>query len=331
MTRRRLRSRHTARTQRGSALLLAMVIMTLVVTLAAGMIWQQTRAIQVETAERARSQSSWILNGALDWAGLVLAEDARDTPSVDHLGEVWAVPLAEARLKTFLAADSSGVADADATQDGPDAFLSGSIIDAQSRWNLRNLINAEGKVDVKQLDVLQRLCDSAGVPGDTAQRVADGFLAATQGGSAAPVMPATMRDLVWLGLDRAVVAQLESRLVLLPAATKLNLNTASAEVIAAVVPDASLGLAQGLVEARKRAPFRDRKSLEGLLNTEQLKVFGTQLDVKTSYFEIRGRMRLDDRVLEEASIVQRNTAQPGRSGTVVPIHRERVNYVELAR
>ena len=88
-----------------------MIIVALVATLAASMVWQQWRAIQVEAAERARTQSAWILAGALDWARLILREDAQDGrhdgTSVDHLGEPWAVPLAEARLSTFLAADKA--------------------------------------------------------------------------------------------------------------------------------------------------------------------------------------------------------------------------------
>ena len=55
-----------------------MIIVALVATLAGSMVWQQWRAIQVEAAERARTQSAWILSGALDWARLILREDARD-------------------------------------------------------------------------------------------------------------------------------------------------------------------------------------------------------------------------------------------------------------
>ncbi len=100
--------------QRGAALLLAMMILTLVATLASGMVWQQSRSIQVEAAERARVQSAWILNGALDWARLILREDAR-SGGADHLGEPWATPLAEARLSTFLAADRDNNADSQAS------------------------------------------------------------------------------------------------------------------------------------------------------------------------------------------------------------------------
>ena len=46
----------TRRRQRGAALLTAMVIVTLVATLAASMIWQQWRAVQIEAAERSRAQ-----------------------------------------------------------------------------------------------------------------------------------------------------------------------------------------------------------------------------------------------------------------------------------
>jgi len=55
--------------QQGAALLTAMIIVTLVASLAAAMVWRQYRAVQIEAAERSRSQSSLILQGALDWQG----------------------------------------------------------------------------------------------------------------------------------------------------------------------------------------------------------------------------------------------------------------------
>ena len=57
---------------RGAALLLAMLTVTLVATFAAAAMWQQWRAVEVETAERGRVQSAWILVGALDWSRLIL-------------------------------------------------------------------------------------------------------------------------------------------------------------------------------------------------------------------------------------------------------------------
>jgi general secretion pathway protein K len=53
-----------------------MLTVTLVATFAAAAMWQQWRAIEVETAERGRIQSAWILVGALDWSRLILREDS---------------------------------------------------------------------------------------------------------------------------------------------------------------------------------------------------------------------------------------------------------------
>ena len=77
---------------RGAALLAAMLTVTLVATFAASAMWQQWRAVEVETAERGRVQSAWILVGALDWSRLILREDGR-SGGADHLAEPWAVPL----------------------------------------------------------------------------------------------------------------------------------------------------------------------------------------------------------------------------------------------
>jgi general secretion pathway protein K len=94
----------------GAALLTAMLTVALVASMAAAALWQQWRGVEVEVAERTRSQSLWVLTGALDWARLILREDAR-AGGADHLGEPWAVPLEEARLSTFLATDKATATD----------------------------------------------------------------------------------------------------------------------------------------------------------------------------------------------------------------------------
>ncbi len=246
------RCRQSPRRSRGAALLIAMSLLVLVSTLASGMVWQQHRAIEVEAAERARVQSAWILNGALDWARLILREDAR-SPGPTALSEPWATPLAEARLSTFLATDKDHNVDS-----GPDAFLSGSIVDLQSRYNLRNLVDGN-KVIETELATLQRLCEAAGVPTDTAARIAEGLRAAWAGGdaqgSATPLVPRTVAQLQWLGLDPAVLDHLQNFVVLLPVRTTVNVNTADAEVIAAVTPGLDPGAAQALVQARQRGAY----------------------------------------------------------------------------
>mgnify|MGYP002380487439 CR=1 FL=1 len=166
-----------------------MLVLTLVATLAAGMVWQQSRALAVEAAERARVQAGWILTGALDLGRVLLRLDAR-TPGVDHLNEVWATRLEEASLSSMLAQDRDNNAGAT-----PEAFLSGSVRDAQSRYNLRNLVDATTlKIVPAELEALTRLCQTAAVPPETAQRLAVGLRAAWQADklgdrATAPAMP----------------------------------------------------------------------------------------------------------------------------------------------
>src|SRR6218665_65203 len=127
------------RRARGAALLLAMLTVTLVATFAAAAMWQQWRAVEIESAERARVQSAWILVGALDWSRLILFEDKRSHDATDHLPQPWAVPLQEARLSTFLAADRNVTQMQDASTDTTEAFLSGAVSDLQGRLNIGNL------------------------------------------------------------------------------------------------------------------------------------------------------------------------------------------------
>lgn len=303
------------RQQRGAALLTAMVIVTLVATLASAMVWQQWRAVQAETIERSRIQAAWILAGALDWARLILREDAR-AGGPDHLGEPWAVPLAEARLSSFLAADKNN------TDDGPEAFLSGTITDAQARYNLRNLFQEqEGKVIPAELEILKRLCDAAGVSGDVADRLAAALAAANLGEGDAPLMPESVAQLGWLGFDADTRKRLAPFVVLLPARTPVNLNTASSEVIAAVVDRLQRGDAERLVQVRQRTPFRSLAAAKTILPKGTV-LKPTQVSTTTRYFDVRGRLRLGDRVLVEHSLLER------RGATVLAVQRERVNLTD---
>lgn len=343
----RARSSRPRRRGRGAALLTAMVIVVLVATLAASMMWQQWRSVQVESAERARQQSYWILQGALDWARLILREDARTSANIDHLGEPWATPLAEARLSSFLAIDSNH------TDDAPEAFLSGAITDAQSRYNLRNLVD-QGKVSPKEYAVFVKLCASAGVPETTAQLMAEqlaravaaastqtattgsspaalrllggvategmagstgaagvsspGFAqssASTHGGDgSAPLMPQNFDQLRWLGVDQSVLERLRPYVTLLPADTSVNINTAPKEVLAAVIDGMDLGSAQRLVQIRQTTPLKSVNEASTLLARGPLS--GSAIGVASSYFEVSGRLRMDDRIVEQRYLVMRN-------------------------
>jgi general secretion pathway protein K len=269
-------------------------------------------------------QSGWILTGALDWARLILREDTR-AGGADHLGEPWATPLAEARLSTFLAVDRDNNADT-----GPEAFLSGAVVDEQSLYNLRNLVGTDGKVAPAELRALERLCEVAGLPTDTPSRLAEGLRAAwgspAEGNSPAdddadsPLAPTRVAQLTWLGLDAATVARLEPFVTLLPVPTPVNANTASREVLLAAIDGLDLGTAERLVQARQRNPFNSVEAVQALL-PEGTKADARRVGFRSSYFRIYGRLRLDERVLEERSLVERRGADRGLE--VVVLQRER--------
>jgi len=321
------------RGQRGAALLLAMIVLTMVVTVTAGMLWQQTRAVEVEAAERARAQASWILVGALDWARLILSEDERTNRqrgrNFDALDEPWATPLAEARLSTFLAADQDNNVDA-----GPEAFISGAIVDAQSRFNLRGLVDGAGKVVPAQLAALQQLCQLAGVAGDTAERIATGLGAGGEAPDSAeaeddvPLRPSRLADLVWLDIDAATIARLAPWVDLLPVATPVNVNTAPREVLAAAIDGLDLGTAERLVQVRQRKPFASLTEVKAQLG-EGITLDAARVSVNSRFFEVAGRLRLEERVLEERSLLERRPG--GRTGNVIVVRREKTSYVAALR
>jgi general secretion pathway protein K len=292
--------------QRGAALLAAMLTVALVATLAAAGLWQQWRSVEVEAAERTRLQARWVLTGALDWARLILREDGREG-GADHLAEPWAVPLQEARLATFLAADRN--ADSDGS-DAANAFLSGEIVDMQSRLNVNLLVDG-GKVSDTGLAAFQRLFEVLSLPADELTRMAEKLLSATEIGSGssaasqAPLAPQSPDQLGWLGLSAETVQVLRPHVIVLPARTPINLNTASALVIYAAVPGISQADAQRLVAARDASPFRTLADAAKLLSSDQ-GVGGGMAAVATRYFEVRGRLRLDRTVVEERSLVQRD-------------------------
>ncbi len=331
--------------QRGAAILLAMVIVVLVTTLAAAMVWQQWRAVQIEAAERSRAQSRWILVGAMDWARLILREDARNG-GADHLGEVWAAPLAEARLSTFLATDKSNDAD------GPEAFLSGSITDAQSRYNLSNLVSG-GRIDPAELAVLKQLFENINVSSEVANTISKTLLSsapppvnrgnapgnargnapegAPEGAASAQepitdhplipqIPPHSVSQLAWFGLDAQTLRHIEPFVVLLPRPTPVNLNTAPREVLAAVIDGIDLGTAERLTQTRQRTPFTNLEDAQKVL-PESAQLAPLRVTTQTEFFEVRGRLRLENQTVEERTLVRR----VGRD--VTTIWRERINSV----
>ncbi len=309
--------RKTQRSQRGAALLAAMLTVALVATLAAGAMWQQWRSIEVESAERQRSQARWLLTGALDWARVILREDARadnaNNPT-DSLTEPWAVPLQEARLSSFLAAMPDGsVTTGNSSEDdnlAQNVFLSGQITDLQGRLNVTNLMKGE-QPDPAALAALTRLFDALGVPPLQLSLLVQGLQAAQRkssngGDTSTPLMPQRVTQLTWLGLSPDSLKTLAPHLTLLPTATPVNVNTASQQVLYASVPGLSMSDAQRLVQQRERTPW---STLEDFVKAVGRPVeLQNSHSVNTQFFEVLGRLRMSQTTLQERSLVKRETS-----------------------
>jgi len=295
--------------QRGAALLAAMLTVALVATFAAGAVWQQWKSIEVEGAERQRAQARWLLTGALDWARVILREDARsgdaNTPT-DHLAEPWAVPLQEARLSSFLAALPDGTGNTvDDDKLAQQVLLSGAVVDLQGRLNVTNLLQGD-QLDAKSVLAFERLFDALGVAPAQLSLLTQGLLAAQKQNASSPLMPQHPSQLAWLGLSPNALQTLNPHITVLPMRTPVNLNTASVQVLYASVPGLGLSDAQRLVQQRERQHWASLDAFQKALG--RAVTLGDTHSVNTRFFEVMGRLRMPQTVLQERSLVQRDAS-----------------------
>ncbi len=307
---------HTQQRQRGAALLTAMLTVALVATLASAALWQQWRQVEIEIAERGRSQTAWMMTGAMDWTRLILREDAISAQgaAADHLGEPWALPVQESKLSTFLSQDQQW------REGDAEVFLSGQITDAQSRMNVMNLVE-NGQISPTALARFAALFQRLGLPLAELQTLAQQLQASLQASRANPssasspnpgpaaLMPQQTAQLVWLGLSPGTVAALQAHITVLPEATPVNLNTASAEVLAAVLPGLDLASARQAVTQRQRGHWTSLNAAQEALGSSGRLLDEKQHSVQSRYFEVQGRMRIDNVVQQDTALVRRDGGQ----------------------
>lgn len=324
-----MRRRLPLRRQRGVAIITALLLTTLAVTIVASLFWQQQVQVRSMENQRLHLQTKWILRGALDYARLILREDGFMGGSVTTLDGVWATPLAETRLDDYVERERVEGENFNAT-------LSGQITDAQSRYNLNNLASNK-VVSAAQVTVFQRLLTNLQLDPSLAQVTAQAVAktqtgasttttASTSGsttddststttaststssnssGSSAPMAFLQVDDLLSVpGYTPQMVEQLRPFVTALPEATVVNVNTAPAELLAALVAGYSVSEASALVVSRKAAYFTSIGNFNLRLNGKTL-VTGITIDVKSSYFLVLSRIRLDRAALDAQSLILR--------------------------
>jgi len=311
--------------QRGVAVVTALLLTTLAVTIVASVFWQQQVQVRGVENQRLQSQTQWVLRAALDWTRIVLRDDARNT-AVDQLGEAWAVPLVDARLDDYIESDSSDTEASNGT-------LSGNVIDAQSRYNLNNL--AEGAViNPQEVAVYKRLLGLLGINPNLAEATATA-ISATQTSSAPPPVPQAVvnatsnltpvavpkapsatnqqeqpalyihnEDLIAVpGYTEAIIDKLKDYVVILPGPTPVNVNTAGSEVLAAKA-NLSMEQAATMVASRSHAYFVDTKDFQNRVKAE-VPIGENDLSVKTNYFLIFNKVHWQRANLDMQALIYR--------------------------
>ena len=298
---------HERSSQQGAALLAALLTVALVAVFASQAFWQGWRGVEQESLDRTRLQGTWVMVGALDWARGQLREDGLQSPLVDHAGEAWARSVSEVSLATFLSGSTAepppNAADESPTQR---AFVSLQISDAQGKLNALNLLEGEA-LSATWRPVFERLFEVLNLPPEQLEllaarlRLAHGSVGGGSQSGAVPLVPQQPAQFMWLGLEPATLAALRAHVTLLPTRTAVNLNSASPEVVMALVPLWQRPDAERLVMQRQLKPFQSvaEASLGALPNDGRY-------SVNSRFFEMQASFRLGAAQRVEHALLQRD-------------------------
>lgn len=254
--------------QRGVALITALLVAALVAALAMALAARTSLWLNQVQNRQDAAQARLIALGAIDLARLTLRDDARNN-QVDHLQEAWAIPIPAINAET--------------------GRVGGRIIEMQGFFNLTNLVR-NGKVSAQAVKGFERLLALQGLNPILADRLEAHLVQAMKAHHQAGltfVFP--YADLAGLaeipGFDAATLARLQAVAVVLPEATRLNVNFASPDVLAAVMPALSAGEAASVVSQRAGHYHRTVKAFtEALPEALRSKVDSEACTVQSRYF-----------------------------------------------
>lgn len=286
----RLSTRVPARGERGVAIISVLLIVMLVSLIVGSLFWREFVAARSIQNRLALAQLRWIETAVLDWAAVVLRADQTAAGEVDHLLETWATPVAETQLDETVTAGASigGASD--------NALLAGQIQDAQARIDLNGLTR-DGQIVPERLATVERLFAMLGLPAGLIQPLVSHLTAPPE-----TVLPLIrLSDLMYLpGYDPAVIESLTPFVIFLPSVrsgdspstttTKININTAPAEVIAAALEGVSLDEARQFVLVRERSYFSSLELAKSRF-ARPVELDPERFAVKSSYFLLRGMVR----------------------------------------
>ncbi|MCS6997106.1 MAG: type II secretion system minor pseudopilin GspK [Casimicrobiaceae bacterium] len=280
--RRAVRSRPSSARARGSARGAALLLALLLTAFGAAVATQMLAPLAEWLARERRASdlnaAYTLADGATAWALTVLAADRLRGP-VDHYGEPWATRLPATAIE-------SGV-------------LEGHIVDLQARFNI-NLLADPARAPAAARLAAQRALAAIGLDPGLAERLADaldGDQLTESGQSETQAYGGSLRNraieewsdlLAIRGVGEAEIARLAAHWVILPGPTRINANTASPELLAALLPEADPGLLAAFVREREQRPLASAAELPMRLKTS---VPEGLFSAGSEYFGVEARIR----------------------------------------
>jgi general secretion pathway protein K len=291
----------TIESQRGVAIVMAIIVVAIGTMIAVGLTWRLTLDLRRTDSALAADQGLMYVQGAEAWAADILLQDLVDSPDSDNLGEQWAIELPPLPV------------------DG--GAIRGRLEDLQGRFNLNNLIGSDGKESMLARRQFERLLVSveadpalAGavidwLDPDTEQRFPSGGEDVVYSDADPPyrtansMITSTSELMAVAGFDRDIYRRLAPYITVLPAGTKLNVNTASDVVLASLSDDIDLATATAMIEERGDGEFVDiDATFEGLVEPDVLQ----EIDGVTEHFLLTATVTLGSNQLTMRSVLQRD-------------------------
>jgi general secretion pathway protein K len=138
---------------------------------------------------------------------------------------------------------------------------------------------------------------------------------AAAGGPSAGALPLPLSSLSGLldvpGYTPAMIVRLAPFVTVLPVATPVNVNTAPAEVLVAVIPGLSLTAAQTVVAERTKAYFRDTGDLQTLLAASGVSLpSGNTLSVRSQFFIVHADIQHERAEMHRDTLIYRAGPNP---------------------
>lgn len=258
-------------------MVMAILFAALAASLAAALLWQQQVWLRETDNAAHYAQATTLAQAGADWAAFILATSPRN--EVDLL-QPWAQHLPLLPLEHMQAG--------------------GFLQDEQGLFNLNNLVK-QGKTDAHWQMRFQRLLAELGLPLTLANTLADWMDAdsITQPGGAedsaylnlAPPYRTANQPLTDVselhnvrGFDAHAIAVLRPLVSTLPQQTSINVNTAPAEVLLAMVDGLSPAEAQTLVAQRESQPFSTLADFHQAMPRIDVNPDDQGLTVSSNYF-----------------------------------------------